>query len=153
MQGDCLIELPTDLKAPATWERICGTKKVNRYRPPEVAAAMAERDQASEKLQVRATASCACCAHLPPQPPRVAMVLAGVCIDSRGSNGARGTMPVCSIAALEASPEGCHPGSGLCPALCSVPLMQGLPLTICRDSLHADMRAQQRRHVSVELGV
>lgn len=52
LQGDCLIELPTDLKAPASWVRICATKKVNRFRPPEVATAMAERDQASERLQV-----------------------------------------------------------------------------------------------------
>ena len=53
MQGDCLIELPVDFKVPETWAKICATKKANRFRPAEVADAMAEKEQAAERLQVR----------------------------------------------------------------------------------------------------
>jgi hypothetical protein len=53
MQGEFLIELAVDIKPPKDWHKVCSTKKVHRWRPPEVASAVAEREQASERLQVR----------------------------------------------------------------------------------------------------
>ena len=44
--------MPADFKVPKTWVKICATKKVNRFRPPEVAAAVAEKERSAERLQV-----------------------------------------------------------------------------------------------------
>lgn len=53
LQGDFLIELAVDIKPPKDWHKVCSTKKVHRWRPPQVTAAVAEREQASERLQVQ----------------------------------------------------------------------------------------------------
>ena len=47
-----------DFKVPSAWRKICATKKVNRFRPPEVTAAAAEQERAAERLQVRLTWLC-----------------------------------------------------------------------------------------------
>jgi hypothetical protein len=52
VQGDFLIEMPVAFRVPSTWVKICATKKMNRFRPPEVAAAVATLDRAQERLQV-----------------------------------------------------------------------------------------------------
>ncbi|CAL8467013.1 g6549 [Coccomyxa elongata] len=54
-QGDFLIEVPAERKdVPREWEKVSGTKKVNRYRPPEVRAALTELELARERLQLAA---------------------------------------------------------------------------------------------------
>jgi hypothetical protein len=53
VQGDHLLELPTDFKVPATWVKVCSTKKVHRWRPPEVSEAVREKERAAERLHVR----------------------------------------------------------------------------------------------------
>ncbi|KAK9916549.1 hypothetical protein WJX75_003960 [Coccomyxa subellipsoidea] len=54
-QGDFLIEVPADRKdIPREWEKISGTKKVNRFRPPEVRSAMTALELARERLQLAA---------------------------------------------------------------------------------------------------
>ena len=52
-QGDYLIELPADMKAPSAWLKVSTTKKFNRFRPAVVAQAVAHKDCAYELLQAR----------------------------------------------------------------------------------------------------
>lgn len=52
VQGEFLIELAVDIKPPKDWHKVCSTKKVHRWRPPVVTAAVAERARACERLQV-----------------------------------------------------------------------------------------------------
>lgn len=49
-QGEYLIEIPADVekKAPKTWEKISSTKKVARFRPPQVKSAVAALELAKE---------------------------------------------------------------------------------------------------------
>jgi hypothetical protein len=53
LQGDFLIELPTNFKAPSSWAMVSATKRCNRFRPPEVVRAVAAKDCAQERLEVR----------------------------------------------------------------------------------------------------
>ena len=52
VQGEFLVELAVDIKPPKDWHKVCSTKKVHRWRPPQVTTAVSEREQASERLQV-----------------------------------------------------------------------------------------------------
>lgn len=58
-QGDYLVEVPVELekRAPKAWEKISSTKKVVRFRPPEVKAAMRTLELAKEHLALTAAAA------------------------------------------------------------------------------------------------
>ena len=58
-QGDYLIEIPLELekRAPKTWERVSSTKKMVRFRPPEVKKALAALELAREHLTITANAA------------------------------------------------------------------------------------------------
>jgi DNA mismatch repair protein MSH3 len=58
-QGNYLVEVPVELekRAPKQWQRVSSTKKVLRYRPPEVKAALADLELAEEYVAVTAAAA------------------------------------------------------------------------------------------------
>jgi DNA mismatch repair protein MSH3 len=58
-QGDYMVEVPVDLasRVPKDWERVCSTKKVVRYRPPEVKEWMGELGIAEEQLTLACNAA------------------------------------------------------------------------------------------------
>ncbi|GMH38216.1 hypothetical protein BSKO_06100 [Bryopsis sp. KO-2023] len=54
-QGHHLVELPKGHKqVPTTWSKICGTKKVDRYHPPEVKQGIQELELAQDELNIAA---------------------------------------------------------------------------------------------------
>ncbi|KAK9827992.1 hypothetical protein WJX81_005994 [Elliptochloris bilobata] len=54
-QGDHMIELPVDFRGvPKGWQKVAGTKRVNRYLPPAVKAAETQLELATERLQLAA---------------------------------------------------------------------------------------------------
>lgn len=55
-QGNYLVEVPVELekRVPKQWQRVSSTKKVLRYRPPEVKSALAELELAEEYVAVTA---------------------------------------------------------------------------------------------------
>ncbi|KAK9814927.1 hypothetical protein WJX73_002195 [Symbiochloris irregularis] len=57
-QGDWMIEVPADRRdIPPDWEKVCSTKKTNRFHPPQVSAAMEALALATEHLQAAAKAA------------------------------------------------------------------------------------------------
>jgi DNA mismatch repair protein MSH3 len=58
-QGDYMVEVPVDLasRVPKDWERVCSTKKVVRFRPPEVKEWMGELGIAEEQLTLACNAA------------------------------------------------------------------------------------------------
>lgn len=58
-QGNYLVEVPVELekRVPKQWQRVSSTKKVLRYRPPEVKAALADLELAEEYVTVTAAAA------------------------------------------------------------------------------------------------
>ncbi|CAD7699127.1 unnamed protein product [Ostreobium quekettii] len=51
-QGDFLVELPSDFRGSLpNWEKVCSTKKVNRYHPPEVKLGISRLEQARDRLE------------------------------------------------------------------------------------------------------
>lgn len=49
-QGDFLVEVPLECSVPKDWVRVTATKKVARYQPPCVKAALKEYEMANERL-------------------------------------------------------------------------------------------------------
>eukprot|EP00884_Botryococcus_braunii_P017424 jgi/Botrbrau1/4365/Bobra.105_2s0012.1 len=57
-QGSYMIEIPVErTDIPKDWEKVCGTKKMNRFRPPAVREAMDAMELAKEQLQATAGAA------------------------------------------------------------------------------------------------
>ncbi|KAK9810008.1 hypothetical protein WJX72_003290 [[Myrmecia] bisecta] len=57
-QADYLIEVPAErTDVPKDWQKICSTKKVHRYHPPEVKAALSALELAKERLQAACAAA------------------------------------------------------------------------------------------------
>ena len=52
-QGHFLVELPVAFRGvPAGWEKVCGTKKVNRFRPPQVKALVQDLEYEKALLEI-----------------------------------------------------------------------------------------------------
>ncbi|KAL3139906.1 hypothetical protein ABBQ38_004198 [Trebouxia sp. C0009 RCD-2024] len=57
-QADFLIEVPVEMTdVPKGWEKVCSTKKMNRFHPPEVKQGLQQLEIAKEHLQAAALAA------------------------------------------------------------------------------------------------